>query len=137
MFSLHHKCSFSSTKMFVILRENIIVFASKSLCFHLLHSYFAKSLFFFCFWQNASPCSSASFYMSNLFYFFWNILKIARGFFVEIWNLQYKIHWFAGSLGQMTRLPSVWCSKHYFFFIISYRVRALKTLFCNEFCKKL
>ena len=25
------------------------------------------------------------------------------------------IHWFAGSLGQMTRRPSVWCSKYIFF----------------------
>ena len=115
MFSLHHKCSFSSTKMFVILRENIIVFASKSLCFHLLHSYFAKSLFSFVFGKMQVPVLSASFYTSNFYYYFWNVLKIARGFFVEIWNQQYKIHWFAGSLGQMTRQPNVWRSKHYFF----------------------
>ena len=51
-------------------------------------------------------------------------------------------------MGRTTHRPSVWCSKHYFFFIISYRLRALKTLyfhfckinwndFCKEFCKKL
>ena len=28
------------------------------------------------------------------------------------------IRWFAGSLGQMTRQPSVWCSKYYLFFLI-------------------
>ena len=47
------------------------------------------------------------------------------------------IRWFAGLMGQTTRWPSVWRSK-YFFFIISYRLRALKTLyfhFCN-FIKK-
>ena len=61
------------------------------------------------------------------------------------------IHWLAGSMGQTRYPPSVWCSKHYFFFIISYTLRALKTLyfcfckiikeinwnnFCKEFCKK-
>ena len=51
-------------------------------------------------------------------------------------------------MGRTTHRPSVWCSKHYFFFIISYRLRALKTLyfyykkinwndFCKEFCYKL
>ena len=54
-------------------------------------------------------------------------------------------------MGQTTRWPSVWRSK-YFFFIISYRLRALKTLhfhicnfikkinwkgFCKELCKIL
>ena len=45
--------------------------------------------------------------------------------------------WFAGPMGQTNRRPSVWCSK-YFFSIVSYRLRALKTLyfyFCN-FIKK-
>ena len=44
---------------------------------------------------------------------------------------------FGGSFVQASHRPSVWCSKH-FFFIISYRLRALKTLyfyFCN-FIKK-
>ena len=27
-----------------------------------------------------------------------------------------KIRWFAGSVGQMTHRPSVWCSKYYYFF---------------------
>ena len=57
-------------------------------------------------------------------------------------------------MGQTTHRPSVWCSKYYFFFIISYRLRALKTLyfyickvmknkkinwkdFCKEFRKNL
>ena len=35
--------------------------------------------------------------------------------------------WFARLMEQTTRQPSVWCSK-YFFFIISYRLRGLKTL---------
>ena len=39
----------------------------------------------------------------------------------------------AGSMGQVTHQPSIWCSKH-FFFIISYRHRALKTLYFH-FCK--
>ena len=25
------------------------------------------------------------------------------------------IHWFAGPMGQMTRRPSIWCSKYFFF----------------------
>ena len=37
-------------------------------------------------------------------------------------------------MGQRTHQASVWCSKHYFFFITSYRLRALKTLYFN-FCK--
>ena len=35
-----------------------------------------------------------------------------------IWNpsiYNIIVRWFAGSLGQMTCRPSVWCSKHYFF----------------------
>ena len=47
------------------------------------------------------------------------------------------IRWFAGLMGQMTRRPSV-VTFQVFFFIISYRLRALKTLyfhFCN-FIKK-
>ena len=49
------------------------------------------------------------------------------------------IRWFAGPMGQTTRRPSVWYSK-YFFFTISYRFRALKTLyfnFCNFIKNKL
>ena len=38
-------------------------------------------------------------------------------------------------MGGTTHRPSVWCSKHYFF-IISYRLRALKTLHFY-FCKNL
>ena len=72
-----------------------------------------------------------------------------------LWNptIYNMIRMVAGLLGQMTRWPSVWLSK-YFFFIISYSLRALKTLyfhfcnfiirykkinwkdFCKEFCKK-
>ena len=37
-------------------------------------------------------------------------------------------------MGQTTHRPSVWCSKHYFSFIISYRIRALKILYFY-FCK--
>ena len=44
------------------------------------------------------------------------------------------IRWLAGSMGEMTHRPSIWCSKHYFFFVISYRLRALKTLYFH-FCK--
>ena len=46
-------------------------------------------------------------------------------------NLKYNtlVRWFAGLLGQMTHCTSVWCSKHYFFYIISHRPRALKTLY--------
>ena len=39
------------------------------------------------------------------------------------------IRWVNGSMGQTTHRPRVWCSKYYFFFIISYRLRALKTLY--------
>ena len=35
---------------------------------------------------------------------------------------------FAGSFVEVNHQPSVWCSKH-FFFIISYRLRALKTFY--------
>ena len=48
------------------------------------------------------------------------------------------IRWFACSFVPANQRPSVWCSKHYFF-IISHRLRALKTFwnnFCKEFCKK-
>ena len=38
------------------------------------------------------------------------------------------IPWVAGSMGQTTHGPSVWCSK-YFFFIIFRRLRELKTLY--------
>ena len=68
------------------------------------------------------------------------------------YNLQYNTlaRWFDGSMGRMTHWPSIWCSKHYFF-IISCRLRAFKTLyfyFCkiqkkknkkiswNDFCKE-
>ena len=54
----------------------------------------------------------------RFFYIFWN---------PTICNI---IRWFAGPMGQITRRPSVWLSKHFFsFFIISYRLRALKSLF--------
>ena len=36
------------------------------------------------------------------------------------------IRWLAGSMGRTTHRPSVWCSKYYFFFIIS----------CKILCKK-
>ena len=56
----------------------------------------------------------------------------------------YIICWLTGSMGRTTHQLSVWCSKHYFFAMISYRLRAFKTLyfynwndFCKEFCKKL
>ena len=32
------------------------------------------------------------------------------------------IRWLSGSLGQITCWPSVWCSKYYFFFIISCKI---------------
>ena len=38
-------------------------------------------------------------------------------------NLQYNM------LGRTTHRPCVWCSKHYFFLIISYRLRAHKILY--------
>ena len=45
----------------------------------------------------------------------------------SIYNI---IRWFAVTPEQGgTYWPSVWCSKHYFFFIISYRIGALKTLY--------
>ena len=40
-------------------------------------------------------------------------------------NLQFNKPWFAGVMGQTNRCPSVLCSK-YSFFIVSYRLRALK-----------
>ena len=43
------------------------------------------------------------------------------------------IPWFAGLLGQMTRQPSIWCSKYYFL-ILSFRLKVLKTLYFY-FCK--
>ena len=45
----------------------------------------------------------------------------------EIWNptIYNMIRWFAGPMWQTIRRPSVWRSKY--FFIISYRLRALKT----------
>ena len=57
------------------------------------------------------------------------------------------IRWFAGLLGRMTRGPSVWCSKHYFF-IISYGLIGHSKLFIlifenykkinwDNFCKEL
>ena len=68
----------------------------------------------------------------------------------SIYNI---IRWYGSMTGQKTRWPSVWCSKHYFF-IISYRLRADKTIyfcflnlqknkkinwkgFCKKFCKIL
>ena len=53
----------------------------------------------------------------------------------SIWNpsINNVIYWFAGPMGQTNRQPSIWHSK-YFFFIISFRLRALKTLYfhiCN------
>ena len=72
--------------------------------------------------------------------FFFILQKLLRRFekvlHRMIWNpsiYNIIVRWFAGSLGQMTCRPSVWCSKHYFF-IISYRLRALKTLY-SYFCK--
>ena len=53
---------------------------------------------------------------------FWNLI---------IFNI---MRWVAGSMGQTSHRPSVWCSKHYFFSIISHRLRELKTLYFN-FCK--
>ena len=37
-----------------------------------------------------------------------------------IWNptIFNIIRWFAGSMGQMTRRPSIWCSKYYYLFFI-------------------
>ena len=56
--------------------------------------------------------------------------------FWEVWNpiIFNIIRWLAGSLGRTTHPTRVWCSKHYFFFMISYRLRALKTLHFY-FCK--
>ena len=45
------------------------------------------------------------------------------------------ISWFARMPGQKTHQTCVWCSKYYFFFIISYILWALKTLY-NEKIKK-
>ena len=59
-------------------------------------------------------------------------LQSGRAFFAEPFSSAFKsknptiyniIRWFAGSLGEMTDRPSVWCSKHYFF-IISNRLIA-------------
>ena len=49
---------------------------------------------------------------------------------VKTWNptIYNLIHWFPWSMGQTTRCPSFRRSK-YFLFIISYRSRALKTLY--------
>ena len=52
----------------------------------------------------------------------------------SIYNI---IRWFAGTPGQKTHCPSVWCSKQYFFFIISYRLGALKTIFFSLWKNKL
>ena len=44
------------------------------------------------------------------------------------------ICWLSGLMGQTTHRPNSWCSKHYFFVIMSYRLKALKTVyfyFCN------
>ena len=50
------------------------------------------------------------------------------------------IRWVDGSMGQTTHRPSIDVPSIIYFFIISYRLRALKTLyfhFCKGFCKKL
>ena len=54
---------------------------------------------------------------------------------IYMWNPTiYNTLWWSPSwLGQMACRPSVWCSKHYFLYI-SYKLRALKTLY-SYFCK--
>ena len=63
-------------------------------------------------------------------------IKIVEEHIVINWNpsIYNIIGWFAGTPGQKTHWPSVWCFKHYFFFIISYILRVLKTLYFH-FCK--
>ena len=60
-------------------------------------------------------------------------------FFTLSWNptIYNMICWFAGSLGQMTWWPSVWCSKYYFLFIISCKIlfKIRFNLFLNRFTK--
>ena len=75
--------------------------------------------------------------ISTLFNY-WIILITANTAAISNPTIHIIIRWFAGSMGQMTRRPSV-CHSKYFFFIISYWVRALKTLyfhFCNFIKKK-
>ena len=52
------------------------------------------------------------------FFLVWQFSLKSRSSFKNptIYNI---IRWFAGLLGQMTRWPSVWCSKHYFFYDFS------------------
>ena len=70
-------------------------------------------------------------------------------------RISYKIRqstiWYAGLLGQMTHWPSIWCSKYYFFFMISCKILCKNGFnvffhrftkinwkkFCTEFSKKL
>ena len=65
-----------------------------------------------------------------------NQIKLVYGLFGQnnmkstIYNI---IHWFAGPMGQMTGQQSHWCSKYFFSFILSYILRALKTLYLH-FC---
>ena len=61
-------------------------------------------------------------------------------------NLQYKL---AGSMGQTTHQPSIWCSKHYFFIInidlghskllifVFVKLQKNKKINWNDFCKEL
>ena len=71
---------------------------------------------------------------------------IANWIRIRVWSsIIYKnptiyniIHWFAGSLGQMTCQPSVWCSKYYFFLrflakMISLDFFFISFLYSNEF----
>ena len=78
------------------------------------------------------------------FAFFLDVL-CAKSWNPSIYNI---LRWEAWTMGKKNRWPRVWCSKYYFF-ILFYRLRALKTLyfyFCNvikkwkvnwkDFCKE-
>ena len=88
----------------------------------------------------ASPTLGVSLFMSPslLLSFLQLLVKTAHGNDATnplIYNI---IRWFAGPMGQTTSRTSVWRLKYFFFFIIFYRLRALKTIyfhFCN-FIKK-
>ena len=53
----------------------------------------------------------------------------------SIYNI---IRWVAGTMGQMNRRPSVWCSKYYFFqyFLCLGHSKLFVFFYFKEFCKK-
>ena len=84
----------------VDVNPKLCVNQNKSIIFRKSHFYFTLNVFysimFLCWWEKFKSQSHATFLTNKL-------LKIRQSSI-----------WYAGSMGQMTHRPSIWCSKNYF-----------------------